>query len=80
MTMVTRAIRQFLRLEAAGGIILIMAAIVALVLANSPLHDLYQQFLNSPVQFRFMALDINKTLLLWVNEDRKSTRLNSSHV
>ena len=68
MTMVTRAIRQFLRLEAAGGIILIMAAIVALVLANSPLHDLYQQFLNSPVQFRFMALDINKTLLLWVND------------
>ena len=68
MTMVTRAIRQFLRLEAAGGIILIMAAIVALVLANSPLQGLYQQFLDSPVQFRFMALDINKTLLLWVND------------
>jgi len=68
VTMVTRAIRQFLRLEAAGGIILIMAAIVALVLANSPLYDLYQQFLNSPVQFHFMALDINKTLLLWVND------------
>ncbi|MBX9384567.1 Na+/H+ antiporter NhaA, partial [Serratia marcescens] len=32
----TNIIRQFLRQEAAGGIILIAAAIVALIMANTP--------------------------------------------
>ncbi|MBW7981504.1 Na+/H+ antiporter NhaA [Enterobacillus tribolii] len=68
MSKVTRAILQFLRLEAAGGIILIIAALVALIMANSPLHSVYQQILNLPVQFRFASLDISKNLLLWVND------------
>ncbi len=68
MSKVTRAILQFLRLEAAGGIILIIAALVALIMANSPLHGIYQQILNLPVQFRFASLDISKNLLLWVND------------
>ena len=36
---VTSAWREFLRLESAGGLILVAAAVVALVLANSPLAD-----------------------------------------
>lgn len=43
----TDAIRKFLKLESAGGIILIIAAAVAMVIANSPLQSLYSSTLSS---------------------------------
>ena len=61
-------IRQFLRMEAAGGVILIIAAIVALIMANSPLQGIYQAFLDIPVTLRFSELLIDKPLLLWIND------------
>ncbi|CQI96959.1 Na+/H+ antiporter NhaA [Yersinia rohdei] len=64
----TNIIRQFLRQEAAGGLILIFAAIVALFMANSPLFGFYQSFLDVPVSVKIAALDISKPLLLWVND------------
>ncbi|KLU17013.1 MULTISPECIES: Na+/H+ antiporter NhaA [Xenorhabdus] len=64
----TAIIRQFLKLEAAGGIFLIIAAIIALVMANTPLQGIYHQFLNLPVAVQFAALEINKPLLLWIND------------
>ncbi|EEP95331.1 Na(+)/H(+) antiporter nhaA 2 [Yersinia aldovae ATCC 35236] len=61
-------IRQFLRQEAAGGLILIFAAVVALFMANSSLHGLYQSFLDVPVSVKIASLDISKPLLLWIND------------
>jgi Na+:H+ antiporter, NhaA family len=62
------AIREFLRLEAAGGIILIFASALALILANSPLSDLYLASLEIPVAVQFGALKIAKPLILWIND------------
>ncbi|MDC9593030.1 Na+/H+ antiporter NhaA [Xenorhabdus sp. IM139775] len=64
----TAIIRQFLKLEAAGGLLLIAAAVIALIMANTPLQALYHQFLNLPVAMQFAALEINKPLLLWIND------------
>lgn len=64
----TTIIRQFLRQEAAGGIILIAAAVVALIMANTPVQELYQAFLNLPVAVSIASLDIAKPLLLWIND------------
>lgn len=64
----TNIIRQFLRQEAAGGLILIFAAFVALFMANSPLQGLYLSFLDVPVSVKIASLDISKPLLLWVND------------
>ncbi len=61
-------IRQFLRMEAAGGVVLIVAAIVALIMANSPWQGAYQAFLDIPVTLRFSELLIDKPLLLWIND------------
>ncbi len=61
-------IRDFLRLESASGILLIVASLAALILANSPLAVPYQQLLELPVQVRVGALEIAKPLLLWVND------------
>ncbi len=62
------AIREFLRLEAAGGIILVGAAAVAILLANSPLSWLYDGLLATPVVVQVGALSLSKPLLLWVND------------
>ncbi len=67
-TTVASAIRDFLRLESAGGILLLIAALVALLIANSPLSHLYDLFLNTTVAVQVGALAINKPLLLWVND------------
>ena len=65
---VSNIIRQFLRMEAAGGIVLIIAAIIALVMANTPMQGLYHAFLDIPVTLRFADLLIDKPLLLWIND------------
>jgi NhaA family Na+:H+ antiporter len=61
-------LRQFLALEAAGGIVLFIAACTALGLANSPAAPLYTGLLKLPLSFRIGALAIDKPLLLWVND------------
>ncbi|WP_145476736.1 Na+/H+ antiporter NhaA [Yersinia similis] len=64
----TNIIRQFLRQEAAGGLILIIAAAIALLMANSALQGVYQSFLDIPVSIKIASLDISKPLLLWIND------------
>ena len=62
------AIREFLALEAAGGILLAIAAAAAMALANSPLERGYGAFLDTPVEVRAGAFEIAKPLLLWIND------------
>jgi len=61
-------IREFTRLEAAGGIVLAIAAVAALIFANSPLGGIYNAFLETPVAVQFGKLEIAKPLLLWIND------------
>ncbi|MCY7354725.1 MAG: Na+/H+ antiporter NhaA [Lysobacter sp.] len=63
-----RGLSEFFRLEAAGGILLIAAAVLALVCANSPLEEFYDGFRELPVALQFGALEIAKPLLLWIND------------
>ena len=62
------AIKAFLRLESASGLLLIMAALVAMILANSPLAHYYDLLLATPVEIRVGPLLIAKPLLLWIND------------
>ncbi|NWF35832.1 Na+/H+ antiporter NhaA [Mariprofundus sp. KV] len=62
------AIRSFLKLESASGILLIAAACLAVILANSPLSHYYDLLLDTPVEVRVGALQIAKPLLLWIND------------
>lgn len=61
-------ITRFFQLEAAGGLLLIAAAALALIINNSPLSWLYNAFLETPVEARIGALHIAKPLLLWIND------------
>jgi NhaA family Na+:H+ antiporter len=65
---VTGAWRDFLRLESAGGLILVFAAILAIVLANSPLADLYAHVLNLKFTVMVENFGVSKPLILWIND------------
>ena len=64
----TTYISKFFKLESAGGIILIFAAALALILANSPLQSYYALLLDTPVEIRIGTFEIAKPLLLWIND------------
>jgi NhaA family Na+:H+ antiporter len=59
---------DFLKHEAAGGTFLLLAAVLAVVCANSALATLYGAFLDTPVVVQIGALKIAKPLLLWIND------------
>ena len=62
-------LRAFIASESVGGIILIVAAALALAIANSPLLPDYQKLLSTPVAFSAGSLvAIDKPLLLWIND------------
>lgn len=61
-------LREFFRLEAAGGLVLVIAAFAALLVANSPLSGVYLEFLKVPGVLQIGELVVSKPLLLWVND------------
>ncbi len=63
-----KMIRNFLRLEASAGILLGGAALIALLLNNSPLAYLYEYFLHLPVHVTVGTFSIEKSLLHWIND------------
>ena len=62
------ALREFIRLESAGGILLLFAAVLAMLVANSPLAFLYDALLQTTAAVQIGDLEINKPLLLWIND------------
>jgi len=59
---------EFVHHESAAGIFLLAAAILALLLANTPLAGLYDALFDTPVSVRIGALALDKPLLLWIND------------
>jgi len=65
---ITGAIQEFLRLETASGILLIGATVLAMIAANSPAVDLYNAFLDAPVEIQVGAIKVAKPALYWIND------------
>ena len=61
-------IKNFLKMESAGGIVLMAAAVLALIAANTGAAGLYGYFIETPVEVRVGALQIAKPMFLWVND------------
>lgn len=61
-------LRDFLQKESAGGITLIAAAALALIVANSPLAGGYANLLGTQVIAGIGSFLIDKPLLLWIND------------
>ena len=56
----TDVIRDFFKMESAGGIILVIAAAIAMFVANSPLNEIYQGVLHSYV--------LGMSVSHWIND------------
>ena len=63
-----RRIQTFFQSEAAGGILLLLFASMAILLANTSFNQHYFGFLDTPVSVQFGAFSIAKPLLMWVND------------
>ena len=69
MKVKVKHLQRFFSSDASGGIVLIIAAALAMVMANTSVTSgLYHSFLDTPVQLRVGALEINKNMLLWIND------------
>lgn len=54
--------------EASGGVVLLVAAVAALILANSPLAPLYGALLDTHVSVRIGEFGLDRNLLHWIND------------
>ena len=64
----TSTLVKFFKSESAVGIVLIIATILAMIMANSPLSSIYEELIETPVVVVFGEFNISKPLLLWIND------------
>lgn len=62
------AIKRFIKLESAAGILLFAAAALSMQVANSPLANLMTEVLNTRASVILGSLAIDKSDLLWIND------------
>jgi NhaA family Na+:H+ antiporter len=60
--------KRFLHIESASGIVLLVTAITALVLANSPHADGFLAFWQKKVGFTFGTFQVYHSLQHWIND------------
>ncbi len=65
---VRTALTEFVARETSAGIVLFVAALLAMIAVNSAFNPYYLAFLNIPVVVQFGALEIAKPLSLWIND------------
>jgi NhaA family Na+:H+ antiporter len=63
-----RPLDRFLQIEAASGILLLAAAAVALLLANSPWSDDYLSFWKIPLGITFGSIQFDRSIEWFVND------------
>src|SRR4029453_326016 len=61
-------VERFLAIEAASGIVLMIAAVAALVWANSPWRNFYIDLWHIPIGFRFGATGFERDLHFWISD------------
>ena len=65
---ITAPFRWFFKLEAAGGLVLLIAAVIALILSNSDLSELYFNILNTHFLIGNENFGLNLSILHWIND------------
>ena len=64
----TQKITDFFKKDSAAGMMLLFATVVALIVANSPLEEMYHHMLESHIVFGFENLMIDKSVHHWIND------------
>jgi len=65
---ITTPFKWFFKLEASSGLMLLIFAIIALIISNTNLSDLYFNTLNTNILFGTKNFGIDLSILHWINE------------
>ena len=65
---VVAPIARFLHVESAGGVVLLLATVAALALANSPASENFLSLWKTPVGFSVGAFEMRHSLKHWIND------------
>tara|TARA_R110002049_G_scaffold307520_1_gene508201 strand:+ start:9661 stop:10950 length:1290 start_codon:yes stop_codon:yes gene_type:complete len=60
--------QKFVKIESSSGILLLLATIMALIWANSPFSESYQSLWQYKMGFTTEGFELNKPLILWIND------------
>jgi NhaA family Na+:H+ antiporter len=60
--------REFVHLEASGGVVLLFCTIAAFAWANSPFRESYFALWHTPIRMEFGSYVIEESLLHWIND------------
>lgn len=60
--------KRFLRIEASGGILLIIATLAAMIIANSPWGSIYEDFWKTEFTIGPEFFQLSKPIILWIND------------
>ncbi len=63
-----KTIKRFIAWESSAGLLLMIMALIALLVSNSPLAKNYADLLSLNLSFSLGKLSLSKPLILWVNE------------
>ncbi len=66
--MIRKFTLDFLKTEAASGLVLASAAVVAVVMANSPLREAYFGFVKAPFTLQLGGFEETKSVLKWTKD------------
>ena len=67
-SVIVQPLQAFMHTEVAGGLFLFVAAVAALIWANSPAHESYEQLWELPLTLSFGPFAIAEDLRHWVND------------
>ncbi len=68
MNLIKEPLARFIRLETSGSIILFAVTVIALILANSPVGNGFQDFWNNYITISLPGLELSKPILKWIND------------
>ncbi|MFV0478720.1 MAG: Na+/H+ antiporter NhaA [Parahaliea sp.] len=61
-------LEEFIHRQTTSGVLLMVCAVIALIIANSPLADSYQHFLHTPISLSFGEHSFSLSIHHWINE------------
>ena len=65
---ITTPFKWFFKLEAASGVVLLIAAVVALILSNTSLSDFYFNTLNFHFLLGYKSFGLDLSVIHWIND------------
>ncbi len=65
---VSRPVERFMQVQASSGILLLAMAVIALVWANSPWADSYEQLWETPLSIALGSWSMERSLHFWIND------------